>query len=180
MAKIKATTILGILKTGEVAIGGDGQVTLNDVVMKHKAKKIRTLYDGKVLAGFAGSAADAFALLQRFENKLEEFHGNLERAAVELAQEWRTDKYLRRLDALLAVLNSEKGLIISGQGDVIEPDDNILGIGSGAGYAIAAARGLEYANPDMPATEIIRKALEIAGDIGIYTNKQITVLSLKK
>lgn len=177
---MESTTILGILGEEEVAIGSDGQVTLEDTIMKQEAKKVRKLYEGEVIAGFAGAAADAFALLQRFESKLEEFHGDLTRAAVELAKEWRTDKYLRKLNALLAVMNKEKGLIISGQGDVIEPDGNILAIGSGAGYALAAARGITSTENELSPSGIVKKSLNIASDIGIYTNTHITVINLTK
>jgi len=172
-----ATTIIGIRKDGKSAIAGDGQVTMGDTATKHKAVKVRTLYDDKVLAGFAGAAADAFTLFEKFEGRLEQYKGNLYRAAVELAKEWRTDKFLRRLEALLAVMDKDSALIISGNGDVIEPDDNIVAIGSGGNYALAAARALnEYS--DLSAEEMARKSLEIASDICIYTNNQITVLTL--
>ena len=173
----KATTILGILHKGKAAIAGDGQVTLEDTVMKKTANKIRRLDDDNILAGFAGTAADAFTLFGRFESKIEEFRGNLPRAAVELAKEWRTDKYLRRLEALLVALNKDHALIISGDGDVIEPDDGIVAIGSGGPYALAAARAL-VANTKLNAENIARKSLEIAGDICIYTNDQIVVETL--
>jgi len=173
----KATTILGILHNGKTAIAGDGQVTLDDTVMKKTANKIRRLDDDNILAGFAGTAADAFTLFGRFESKIEEFRGNLPRAAVELAKEWRTDKYLRRLEALLVALNKDHALIISGDGDVIEPDDGIVAIGSGGPYALAAARAL-VANTKMNAENIARKSLEIAGEICIYTNDQIVVETL--
>lgn len=172
-----ATTILGILHNGKAAIAGDGQVTLEDTIMKKSANKIRRLDDDNILAGFAGSAADAFTLFGRFEAKIEEFRGNLPRAAVELAKDWRTDKYLRRLEALLVALNNEHALIISGDGDVIEPDDGIVAIGSGGPYALAAARAL-IQNTRMNAENIVRKGLEIASEICIYTNNVITVETL--
>jgi ATP-dependent HslUV protease subunit HslV len=172
-----ATTLLGILHNGKAAIAGDGQVTLEDTIMKKSANKIRKLDDDNILAGFAGSAADAFTLFGRFEAKIEEFRGNLPRAAVELAKDWRTDKYLRRLEALLVALNKEHALIISGDGDVIEPDDGIVAIGSGGPYALAAARAL-IQNTKMDSENIVRKALEIASEICIYTNNIITVETL--
>jgi ATP-dependent HslUV protease subunit HslV len=177
--KLKATTIIGLIHNGKAAMAGDGQVSLEDTVMKATAVKIRTLYDDKVLAGFAGTAADALALFELFEKKLEEFDGNLPRASVELAKEWRTDKILRRLEALIAVTNGEHIFMISGTGDVIEPDDNIIAIGSGGPYALAAARALIHANPKLPAEKIARKALEIAADICIFTNDKINVVSIK-
>lgn len=172
-----ATTIIGIRKDGKSAIAGDGQVTMSDTATKHKAVKVRTLYDDKVLAGFAGAAADAFTLFEKFEGRLEQYKGNLYRAAVELAKEWRTDKFLRRLEALLAVMDKESALIISGNGDVIEPDDNIVAIGSGGNYALAAARALNEFS-ELSAEEMARKSLKIAADICIYTNNHITVLTL--
>ncbi|MCF7804715.1 MAG: ATP-dependent protease subunit HslV [Candidatus Marinimicrobia bacterium] len=172
-----ATTIIGIRKDGKTAIAGDGQVTMGETATKHKAVKVRTLYDDKVLAGFAGAAADAFTLFEKFEGRLEQYKGNLYRAAVELAKEWRTDKFLRRLEALLAVMDENGALIISGNGDVIEPDDNIVAIGSGGNYALAAARALNEFS-DLSAGEMARKSLEIASDICIYTNNNITVLTL--
>ena len=153
--KFRSTTILGIRKDGQVAIGGDGQVTLNQTVMKGKARKIRRVYKDTILAGFAGSAADAFTLFEKFEAKLEEYRGNLNRAAVELAKEWRSDRYLRRLEALLAILNAEHALIVSGTGDIIEPDDNIVAIGSGGSYALAAARALMN-HTELNAKDILR------------------------
>ncbi len=170
----EATTVLAIKKGDHVALAGDGQVTMKNTVMKHGAKKIRKIYDGKVLAGFAGTAADAFTLFEKFEGKLEEFHGNLKRAAVELAKEWRTDKMLRKLEALLVVANKETLLVVSGTGDVIEPDDGIVGIGSGGSYALAAAKALRSSS-DLDSKEMARKSLEIAADICIYTNDNITV-----
>jgi ATP-dependent HslUV protease, peptidase subunit HslV len=173
----KATTILGILHKGKAAIAGDGQVTLEDTVMKKTANKIRRLDDDNILAGFAGSAADAFTLFGRFESKIEEFSGNLPRAAVELAKDWRTDKYLRRLEALLITINKDHALIISGDGDVIEPDDGIVAIGSGGPYALAAARAL-VANTKLNSETIVRRSLEIAAEICIYTNDHIIVETL--
>lgn len=172
-----ATTILAVRKDGRVALGGDGQVTLGDTVMKSSAQKVRTLRDGKVLAGFAGSVADAFTLFEKFEEKLDRYPGNLSRAAVELAKEWRSDKFLRRLEALLAVADEENLYMLSGNGDVIQPDDEIVAIGSGGAFALAAARALKE-HSDLEAPQIVRKALEIAGEICIYTNQNITVLEL--
>ncbi|AZR72363.1 HslU--HslV peptidase proteolytic subunit [Anoxybacter fermentans] len=173
----QATTIVAVKHKGRVAMAGDGQVTLGNTIMKHGAKKVRKIYHNEVLAGFAGAAADAFTLFEKFEGKLEEFRGNLKRAAVELAKEWRTDKILRKLEALLIVANKENLLIISGTGDVIEPDKGIAAIGSGGPYAHAAALALvEYS--DLTAKEIAQKALEIAGSICIYTNQNITVEEL--
>lgn len=173
----RATTIVGVIKDGKAALGGDGQVTFDDTIVKHNAKKLRRLAGGEILAGFAGSSADAFTLFERFEAKIEEFKGNLSRAAVELAKDWRTDRYLRRLEALLAVLDSKQALIISGNGDVIEPDDKIVSIGSGGPYALSAARALA-AHSKLSAREIVRRSLEIASEICIYTNDKITVEEL--
>ena len=169
-----ATTILGLTARGQTAMGGDGQVTFDDTIMKHTAQKVRRLSDGHILAGFAGASADAFTLFERFEMKLEEFNGNLSRASVELAKDWRMDKYLRRLEALLAVVDESNALVISGNGDVIEPDDGIVAIGSGAPYALAAARAL-IGHTKLSAEKIVRTALEITADICVYTNKDITV-----
>lgn len=174
----KATTILGLRHKGKVAIGGDGQVTFEDTIMKATARKIRTLNDGRILAGFAGSSADAFTLFERFEAKLEEHGDNLPRAAVELAKDWRRDKYLRQLEALLAVLDQEHAFVISGAGDVVEPDDGIIAIGSGGPYALAACRAL-VAETKMSAEQIVRRSLEISGDICIFSNKHITIETLK-
>lgn len=168
------TTVLGIRKDGKVALGGDGQVTLKDTVMKQKATKVRRLAEGRVLAGFAGSVADAFTLFDRFEGKLSEFNNNLMRAAVELGKMWRTDKYLRQLEALLAVCDREKSLLVSGSGEIIEPDDGILAIGSGGPYALAAARAL-MRHSGLDAEGIVREGLGIAAEICIYTNANITV-----
>ncbi len=172
---IYATTILAVRRDGQLALGGDGQVTVGETVMKSNAQKVRALRGGKLLAGFAGAAADAFTLFEKFEEKLERYPGNLPRAAVELAKDWRSDRVLRRLEALLAVADRQHGFIISGTGDIIEPDDGILAIGSGGSYALAAARALKD-NTTMPPVEIVRRALEIAGEICIYTNDNITVL----
>lgn len=177
MIEIHATTILAVRKDGRVALGGDGQVTMGDSVMKANAQKVRKIREGKVLAGFAGSVADAFTLFEKFEEKLERYPGNLSRAAVELAKDWRSDRVLRRLEALLAVADRENMYVLSGNGDVIQPDDEIIGIGSGGSYALAAARALKN-HTDLPAATIVRHGLEIAGDICIYTNRNITVLEL--
>jgi ATP-dependent HslUV protease, peptidase subunit HslV len=175
--RVRSTTILSVRRDGQLAMGGDGQVTLGDSVLKHDAVKVRRLHKGAVLAGFAGSAADAFALLERFEGKLEQFKGNAKRAAIELAKDWRTDRVLRRLESLLAVADVNCGLIIGGNGDVIEPSDGILAIGSGGSCAMAAARAL-LNHTSMPAREIVEAALKIAGEINIYANQQITVETL--
>ena len=175
---IRSTTILALRYKGRTALGGDGQVTMGNAAVKHGAVKIRRLGDGKVLAGFAGSASDAIALFERFEGKLEEFRGNLSRAAVEMGKDWRTDRVLRRLEALLAVADEETSLILSGTGDIIEPDDGVLGIGSGGPMAIAAARGILSLEPDLGADEIVKKSLEIAAEICVYTNSNITVETL--
>ncbi|CDO02243.1 ATP-dependent protease subunit ClpQ [Oceanobacillus picturae] len=174
--EMHATTIFAISHKGQCAMSGDGQVTLgNAVVMKHKAKKVRTLFRGQVLAGFAGSVADAFTLFEKFEGKLEAFNGNLARAAVELAQEWRSDKVLRKLEAMLIVMNKENMFLVSGTGEVIEPDDGILAIGSGGNYALSAGRALARKADHLTAEEIARSALEIAGEICVFTNDQITL-----
>ena len=172
-----ATTILCVRKGESVAIAGDGQVTFGNTVMKHSARKIRTMNDGKVLAGFAGSAADAFTLFEKFEGKLQEFRGNLTRAAVALAKDWRTDRVLRRLEALLVVADRDSTLVLSGAGDVIEPDDGIAAIGSGGSFALAAARALAE-NSELSAAEIAEKAMKIAAGICIYTNDQIKLETL--
>jgi ATP-dependent HslUV protease subunit HslV len=174
---IKGTTILCVRHKGAVVMAGDGQVTLGETVIKHKARKVRRLYNDKVLAGFAGSTADAFTLFERFERKLEQYNGNLIRAAVELAKDWRTDKILRRLEALLLVADKERSLIISGTGDVVEPDDGIVGIGSGGPYAEAAARAL-IKHSQLSAREIAQEALKIAASLCIYTNEEIVVEEL--
>ncbi len=174
---IHATTILAVRHQGRAAIGGDGQVTLGNLVMKNDAHKIRTLAEGKVAAGFAGAAADAFALLERFETKLKDHQGSVPRAAAELAKDWRMDRALRRLEAMLIVLDAQHLLLLSGTGDVIQPSDEVLAIGSGGGYALAAARALK-AHASLSAPEIVRAALEITGDICIYTNRMIDVVEL--
>jgi ATP-dependent HslUV protease, peptidase subunit HslV len=171
---IHGTTILAVRQGGHAAIAGDGQVTLGRTVMKHTARKIRRLHNGQVLAGFAGSTADAMALFAKFEAKIEEYRGSLERAAVELAKEWRTDRVLRRLEAMLAVADRERSLIITGMGDVLEPEHGVLAIGSGGPYAQAAARAL-VENSNLSPKEIVDKALAIAGDICIYTNQQRSI-----
>jgi ATP-dependent HslUV protease, peptidase subunit HslV len=173
----RSTTILSVRRDGQIALGGDGQVTLGNVVAKHDAVKIRRLGNGKVLTGFAGSAADAFALLERFEKKLSEFPDNTRRAVIELAKEWRTDRVLRRLEAMLAVADQSTSLIVSGAGDVIEPTDGIIGIGSGGPYAQAAAKAL-LAHSSLSAAEIVESALKIAGEICIYTNTNVKVETL--
>jgi len=178
MEEIHATTVVCVRRDGKVAVAGDGQVTVGNTVMKHGAAKVRRLYHDKILAGFAGSAADAFALFSRFEAKLEEYRGNLERSVVELAKDWRMDKYLRQLQAFLIVANTEKSFLISGTGDLIQPDDaGILAIGSGGAFALAAARAL-IKHTQMTAEEIARESLRIASEICIYTNDSITVESL--
>ena len=168
------TTVLCIKYKGKIVIGADGQVSLENTVFKHNAKKVRRLYHDKIVAGFAGSTSDAFALFQRFEGKLEEYNGNISRAAIELSKEWRTDKVLRRLEAMLIVANKEKLYILSGSGDVIEPDEDILAIGSGGPYAQAAALALKR-HSNLDAREIIEESLDIASDICIYTNKKFTI-----
>jgi ATP-dependent HslUV protease subunit HslV len=173
---LHGTTILSVRRAGIVAMGGDGQVTMGSTVMKGNARKVRRLHDGKVLAGFAGGTADAFTLFERFEGKLEKY-GNLTRAAIELAKDWRTDRALRRLEALLCVADTHASFIISGNGDVIEPEHDIMAIGSGGAYADAAARAL-LANTDLPAREIVERALGIAADICIYTNRNLVIDSL--
>jgi ATP-dependent HslUV protease subunit HslV len=174
---IHATTVICVRRDGAVAMAGDGQVTVGTTVMKHGAAKVRRLYHDKILAGFAGSAADAFALFSRFEAKLEEYRGNMERSVVELAKDWRLDKYLRQLQAFLIVANSEKAYLISGTGDLIQPDDGILAIGSGGPYALAAARAL-VSHTQLSARDVAVEALRIASTICIYTNDNITVESL--
>ncbi len=177
MEQFRGTTILSVRRAGKVAVGGDGQVTMGDSVMKSNARKVRRLYNGHVLAGFAGGTADAFTLFERFEAKLGEHHGNLTRAAVELAKVWRMDRALRRLEALLAVADRQASLIISGNGDVIEPELDIMAIGSGGGYAKAAARAL-LDNTQMDARAIVLAGLNIAADICIYTNPNLTIEEL--
>src|SRR6476619_796969 len=175
LPRVRSTTILAVRRDGKVALGGDGQVSVGETIMKSNALKVRTLAGGKLLAGFAGAAADAFTLFEKFEEKLQRYPGNLSKAAVELAKDWRSDRVLRRLEALLAVTDAERGFIISGTGDIIEPDDGILAIGSGGTYALAAARAL-LENTDLPPREIVQRGLNIAADICVYTNSNITVL----
>jgi len=174
---MRSTTILCVRHQGKVAIGGDGQVSFGEQVMKHTARKVRRMYNDTVIGGFAGTAADAFALFAKFDAKLEEFRGNLPRAAVELAKDWRMDRALRQLQALLAVANAEHSLIISGTGDVIEPDDGVIGIGSGGGYAAAAARAL-VKHSTLSAREIVDEAMRIAAGLCVYTNDRITIEEL--
>lgn len=177
--RVRATTVLGVKHNGEVAMGADGQVTFDDTVVKSNARKIRRLYDDRVLAGFAGAVSDAFTLFERFEDKIGEFKGNLPRAAIELAKEWRTDRYLRRLEAMLAVADADHLLLLSGNGEVIEPEHDIVSIGSGSNYARAAAIALVQ-NTNLSASEIVKTALEIAADICVYTNREIIVETLTK
>jgi len=174
---IHATTILSVRRDGKVAIGGDGQVTVGETVMKAHANKVRALANGTVLAGFAGAAADAFTLFEKFEEKLERFPGNLPRASVELAKDWRSDRVLRRLEALLVVANKENGFVISGSGELIEPDDGLLAIGSGGNYALAAARAL-IGNTGLTAREVVEKSLNVAAEICVFTNENLTILEL--
>ncbi|MBN2104665.1 ATP-dependent protease subunit HslV [bacterium] len=174
MIQFRATTILGIKRGKSMAMGGDGQVTFGDTVMKEKAKKVRRLYNDSILAGFAGSAADAFTLFEKYEKALDQYRGNLYKAAVELAKEWRTDKYLRQLEALLAVADNKSMLIISGNGEVIQPDDNIVAIGSGGPYALAAARAM-MKHTKLSAREIVKEALQITSNICIYTNDNLVI-----
>lgn len=175
--RILSTTVLGLTHKGKTVIGSDGQVTVGQTVMKHHARKVRKLYNDAILAGFAGAAADAFTLFGKFEDNLEKHHGNIERAAVELAREWRTDKYLRQLEALLAVLSPEKALVISGTGEIIEPDDGILAIGSGGSFALAAARML-VKHSSLSAREIVEESLKTAASICIYTNDSLSIEEL--
>jgi len=174
---MRGTTIICIRHKGKVAIAGDGQVTIGDTVLKKKASKIRTLYQDKVLAGFSGATSDAFALFSRFESKLEEYRGNLPRAAIELAKDWRLDRSLRRLEALLVVADKDNSFLISGTGDVVEPDDGIIAIGSGGPYALAAARAL-LKHTRLTARELVAEAMKVSADICIYTNDKITVEEL--
>lgn len=174
---IRSTTILCVRRDGHVAMAGDGQVSLNTTVLKHHAKKVRKVHHDRILTGFAGAAADAFTLYARFEAKLEEYRGSLTRAAVELAKDWRSDRVLRRLEALLAVADRDTALILSGTGDIIEPDDGVIGIGSGGPYALAAARAL-LQHTALSAHEIVEAAMHITADICIYTNDQITIEEL--
>lgn len=177
MEQYHGTTIVSVRRDGVVVIGGDGQVTLGNTVLKHNARKVRRLYNGKVIAGFAGGTADAFTLFERFEGKLEQHQGNLVRAAVDLAKDWRTDRMLRRLEALLAVADTTASLIITGNGDVIEPEDNLIAIGSGGPFAQSAARAL-LENTTLSAKEIVQKSLKVAASICIYTNEHVTIEEL--
>jgi ATP-dependent HslUV protease subunit HslV len=177
MTTIRATTVVCVRHRGRVAMGGDGQVSLGPTIVKQSARKVRKVYHGRVLAGFAGTAADAFSLFERFEAKLEEYRGNLRRATVELAKEWRTDRVLRRLEALLAVADGETSVILSGTGEVIEPDDGLIGIGSGGPYALAAARALTV-HSDLDANAIVAEAMRIAAGLCVYTNEQLTIEEL--
>ena len=177
MKQYRGTTILSVRRNGKVVIGGDGQVSLGNTIMKGNARKVRRLYEDKVIAGFAGGTADAFTLFEKFEGKLHEYNGNLTRAAIELAKDWRTDRGMRQLEALLAVADKETSLIITGNGDVIDPEDNLIAIGSGGPYAQSAARAL-LDNTELSAREIVEKSLGIAGDICIYTNQNRTIEEL--
>ncbi len=174
---VRGTTVVAVRRGNQVAIAGDGQITTGDVVLKHGAKKVRTLYHDRVLAGFAGSVADALTLFERFEGQLEKYGGQLRRSAIELAKEWRTDRVLRRLEAWLVVADQTEMLVLSGEGDVIEPDEDVVAIGSGGGYALAAAKAL-LRHSDLSAAEIARTSMEIAANICIFTNEQITLVSL--
>src|SRR3954453_16787790 len=177
LPRIRATTILAVRRGGTVALGGDGQVTVGETVMKAKANKVRALRDGKILAGFAGSAADALTLFEKFEEKLERYPGNLPRAAVDLAKEWRSDRVLRRLEALLVVADLEHSFLLGGGGELIEPDDGIVAIGSGGNFALAAARAL-LPEPNHSARDIVHRSMEIAADICVFTNRNVTILEL--
>ena len=174
---LRSTTILGVQHKGKVALAGDGQVTVGSTILKSNAKKVRKIYQDTVLGGFAGAAADALTLFDKFEKRLEEYRGNLGKAAVELAKEWRTDRYLRRLEAQLAIMDKNQIYVISGTGDVIEPDDQVVALGSGSGYALAAARALKKYS-SLSAVDIVKEAMQIAASICIYTNAKITVLEL--
>lgn len=175
--EIRSTTVLAVLRNGQGAIGSDGQVTLGNTVAKHGAVKVRTLFGGQVLAGFAGGAADAFSLFEKFEGHLERYRGHLKRATVEMAREWRSDKFLRRLEAMMIVMDKDNIFTVSGNGDIIESDDDVAAIGSGGPYALAAGRAL-IQNTDLSAREICQKGLQLAGEICIYTNTHLTVLGL--
>src|SRR5947209_12659442 len=175
--RLRSTTVLLVRRAGHIAMAGDGQVTMGDTVMKAAARKVRRLYNDKIIVGFAGASADAFSLLTRFETKLEQYHGNLERAAIELSKEWRTDKVLRHLEALLIVADERSSFLLSGNGDVIAPDSGVLAIGSGGPYALAAARAL-LEHTEMPAREIAEQALRIAGDICVYSNANVVLEEL--
>ncbi len=174
---MRSTTVIGLIRNGQAVLGADGQVTVGQTILKHNSIKIRKMYNDQVLTGFAGSAADGLTLAEKFEDKLEQYRGNFERAAVELAKDWRSDKYLRRLEALLAVVSKSKSMLISGNGDVITPDDGIVAIGSGGTYALAAARAMMQ-HTDLSAREIVRESLKIAADICVYTNTNIIIEEL--
>jgi ATP-dependent HslUV protease subunit HslV len=178
MAKIRSTTVLGVLHNGQLSLGADGQATMGNTVAKSNVKKVRRLAGGKIVAGFAGSTADAFTLIEKFEEKLNAYGGNLKRSAIELAKEWRTDRYLRRLEAMMIVANEEEMLIISGTGDVLEPDNQIAAIGSGSMYAQSAALALKKHAPHLTAEEMVREGLHIAADICIYTNHNLIIETL--
>ena len=178
MPKIHATTVLGIIHNGQVALGADGQATMGDTIAKGNVKKVRTLSDGKIITGFAGSTSDAFTLLERFEEKLNMYRTNLRRAAIELAKDWRTDRYLRRLEAMLIVMDKDEGLIVSGTGDVLSPEDQIISIGSGSNYAKSAAVALKRHAPHLTAEEMVREALTVAADICIYTNHNFEIKTI--
>ncbi len=180
MIKIRSTTVIAVLHNGQVAIGADGQATMGNTVAKSNVKKIRKLLDGKIITGFAGSTADAFTLLERFEEKLNAYGGNMKRAAIELAKDWRMDRYLRKLEAMLITASKDEILIISGTGDVIEPDNNIAAIGSGSMYAQSAAIALKKHAPHLSAEEIVRESLNIAADICIYTNHNLIIETIKQ
>lgn len=178
MEKIKSTTVLGVLHNGQLALGADGQATMGNTVAKSNVKKVRKLAGGKILAGFAGSTADAFTLIEKFEEKLNAYGGNMKRAAIELAKEWRTDRYLRRLEAMMIVANQDEMLVISGTGDVLEPDNHIASIGSGSMYAQSAALALKKHAPHLSAEEMVKEGLTIAADICIYTNHNLVIEKL--
>lgn len=175
--EVHSTTVLAVIKDGKASMGADGQVSFGNTVLKHTARKVRKLYNNTIITGFAGATADAFTLLERFEAKLEAHNGNLYRSAIDLAKDWRTDRYLRKLEAMLLVMDSSKVLLISGTGDVIEPDDNIIAIGSGGSYALSSARAL-YKHSSLTAREIVEESMKIAADICIYTNQSITIEEL--
>ncbi len=175
--EIRNTTVIGVLRDGKSALGSDGQVSFNDTVLKHSAKKVRKIYNDSIMVGFAGSTADAFTLLQRFEEKIESHRGKIYRASIDLAKDWRTDRYLRRLEAMLIVMTDKEALLISGNGDVIETDDNIIAIGSGGAYALSAARAM-MKHTKLSAKEIVEESLRIAGEICIYTNLDISAEEL--
>lgn len=177
--KIRSTTVLAVVHNGEVVVGADGQATMGSYVAKSNVKKVRTLQDGKIVTGFAGSTADAFTLLERFEEKLNSYSGNMKRSAIELAKDWRMDRYLRKLEAMLVIANNEEVLVLSGTGDVLEPDNQIAAIGSGAMYAQSAAYALKKHAPNMSAEDIVRESLTIAADICIYTNHNLVIEKVK-